>query len=71
MAHYVASINLFEHADGPARASVKLFRVFDYGARPTRPVWEAVVNIEPPTEWSPTAWLLGALTELIEQLPAR
>lgn len=71
MAHYVASINIFEHADGPASASVKVFRVFEFGARPTRPVWEAQVLLERPTAWHPTEWLLAVLEALPGELPAR
>lgn len=68
MAHYVASINLFEHADGPVSASLKVFRVYEFGAAPRRPVWEGQALVERPTEWNPTAWLRAALEALTEQL---
>lgn len=66
MAHYVGSVNLYEH-ENEVRASLKVFRVFEFGARPSRPVWEAVVPIPPPTEWNSRAWLLAALEELLKQ----
>lgn len=65
MAHYVASINIFEHADDMT-ASVKVFRVYEFGAAPQRPVWERQVHLERPTAWNPTAWLQAALEALID-----
>ena len=60
MAHYVASINLFEHEDCVS-ISMKVFRVFDYGAAPRRPVWEEYVRVERPAQHNPREWLVQAL----------
>lgn len=67
MAHYVASINIFEHQEN-ATASLKVFRVFEYGAAPQRPVWDRQVSLERPDPWRPDAWLRQALWTLLEDL---
>lgn len=65
--HYVGSINIYEHQDGPARVSLKVFRVYDYGARPSRPVWQEVVTTAPPTGLTPKEWLQAVLELLTKQ----
>lgn len=67
MAHYVASINLFQHQEA-VRASVKVYRVFDYGARPSRPVWDRLVELDPPDVWQPQGWLIAVLASLDKSL---
>lgn len=64
MAHYVASINIFEH-ELQASASIKVFRVFDFGAKPTRPVWQRQVLLEKPESYRPQEWLQEALRALL------
>lgn len=63
MAHYVASMNVFEYP-GKTRVSLKVFRVYEYGARPSRPVWKDVVTIELPSDLRPREFLLRILHEL-------
>lgn len=61
MAHYVASINMFEQRDGSVRISIRVFRVYDFGARPQRPVWSDYVTVEAPTAYNPKEWLAEVL----------
>lgn len=63
MAHYVASVNVFEYP-GKTRVSLKVFRVYEYGARPSRPVWKDVVTLEMPPDLRPRDFLLRILQEL-------
>lgn len=67
MAHYVASVNLFEYP-GRCRASVKVFRVYEYGAKPSRPVWKHVLEGPSSPDRPPREWLLEQLQGLVERL---
>lgn len=70
MAHFTASINMFEHPEGRTSVSVKVFRVFEFGAAPKRPVWERQVLIERSTCWRPEALMQDLLAKLQEELLA-
>ena len=63
MAHYVASVNVFEHPDGTT-VSLKVFRVFDYGAAPARPVWSRYIEVRPSDYYDPREWLDHVLESL-------
>lgn len=65
MAHYVASINMFEHPErDTVTVSLKVFRVHDFGARPVRPTWARALTVGSSTEWSPDRWLQSVLERL-------
>lgn len=61
MARYVASINMFEGEDHTVGVSLKVFRVYDFGARPQRPVWSDYVTLEGSTALTPREWLAAVL----------
>jgi hypothetical protein len=67
MAHYVASVNLFEYPT-KTRVSVKVYRVFDYGARPRNPVLKRLVEVPVSPSQPPTEWLRQQLEALLPQL---
>lgn len=67
MAHYVASINIFEHSE-TATASLKIFRVFEFGAAPARPVWDRQARFERPASYRPEVWLREALQALLDEV---
>ena len=60
MAHYTATVTFFEHEDHVS-ASLKVWRVYDYGARPVRPVWSDTARIERPPASTPREWLEAVL----------
>lgn len=67
MAHYVASVNLYQHPEH-VNASVKVYRVFDYGAAPRHPVWERQITLARINEYQPQAYLKDLLRELLRAL---
>jgi hypothetical protein len=67
VAHYVANISLFEH-ESEVRASIRVFRVYDYGAAPQRPVWTRRETLPAPSDYQPGDWLRNALQRVLEAL---
>lgn len=71
MAHFIASINVFEHEGEELTISCKVYRVYEFGAAPSRPVWHTYVSTLRPGASQPAPWLRAALEGLLAELQAR
>lgn len=67
MAHYVASINVFQYPT-KTRVSMKVFCVYEYGAKPSRPVWKTIAELPAGSEGHPREWIVRLLERLPEEI---